>query len=104
MTEHFCEHSFNLEEYAHIPGDPCRFCGAPDPFAMWRTMRAKRKPIKSWAVIDVDGEEFISAKTILFSAAGDIGRAKRLAKAEAAYINEDEGPGTVTIELRALEG
>ena len=58
--------------------------------------------LKSWAVIDRNGEEFISAKSIFFSAAKDTRRAKHLAQVEADYINDDEGLGTVTVELRPV--
>ena len=54
---------------------------------------------KSWAVIDDNGEEFISAVTILFSAAGDVARAKRIARSNLKMI---EGGDDFTIELRPV--
>jgi|TARA_R100000656_G_scaffold124929_2_gene104450 hypothetical protein len=77
------------------------------------------KQLKSWAVIDRNGEQFISAKSIYFSATGNLAspglsrptgssatsnlrRAWLLAKSEADHINDDEGIGTVTVELRPV--
>ena len=54
---------------------------------------------KSWAVIDDDGEEYISAVTILFSAAGDVARAKRIAQRDLKMI---EGGDDFKIELRPV--
>ena len=58
---------------------------------------------KSWAVIDDDGKEFISAVTILFSAAGDVARAKRIAQSNLKMIaDEFEGGDDFKIELRPV--
>jgi hypothetical protein len=54
---------------------------------------------RSWAVIDDNGEEFISAVTILFSAAGDVARAKRIAQRDLKMI---EGGDDFKIELRSV--
>ena len=54
---------------------------------------------KSWAVIDDNEEEYISAVTILFSAAGDVARAKRIAQRDLKMI---EGGDDFKIELRPV--
>ena len=56
---------------------------------------------KSWAVVDDNDEEFISAWAILFSAAGDVARAKRIAKSNLKMI---EGGDNFKIELRMVGG
>ena len=54
---------------------------------------------QSWAVIDCNGEEFLSAEGILFSAAGDVARAKRMAIKEAKSFTDYDG-SKFTIEKR----
>ena len=56
---------------------------------------------ESWAVIDCNGEEFITAKTILFEAGGDVARAKRIAKKEAKGFTDDDG-SWFTVEKRKV--
>ena len=46
---------------------------------------------KSWAVMDDNGEEYISAVTILFSAAGDVARAKRIARSDVNSVGQQCG-------------
>ena len=65
---------------------------------------------KSWAVVDDNDEEFISAWAILFSAAGDVARAKRIAQANLKELRRDmerqmiEGGDHFKIELRMVGG
>ena len=54
---------------------------------------------KSWAVMDDNGEEYISAVTILMSAAGDLARAKRIARSNVKMIEDGDD---FTIELRPV--
>ena len=54
---------------------------------------------QSWAVIDENGDEFISAKTILYYAGGDVNRAKRVAVKDADIYNDD-GYGVFKVKKR----
>ena len=54
---------------------------------------------KSWAVMDDNGEEYISAVTILMSAAGDLARAKRIARSNVKMIEDGDD---FTIERRPV--
>mgnify|MGYP003142663060 CR=1 FL=1 len=59
---------------------------------------------QSWAIIDENGDEYISASTILFEAAGDVHRAKRIADREARQFRKDHALDghkiTFTVEKR----
>jgi len=61
---------------------------------------------QSWAIIDENGDQYISASAILFEAAGDVQRAKRIAKRDARrFENEsvvDGHKNIFTIELRDI--
>ena len=63
--------------------------------------RNGKKITESWAVIDCNGEEFLSAAGILFEAAGDVTRAKRIAIRSAKEITDDDG-SKFTIEKREV--
>ena len=43
---------------------------------------------ESWAIIDENGDQYIRASTILFEAAGDVDRAKSIAKKLARRFND----------------
>jgi hypothetical protein len=59
------------------------------------------KNVKSWAVIDENGDEYISAATVLFEAAGDVSRAKYAAKRLAKWFGDEvNGKSTFTIAKR----
>lgn len=60
-----------------------------------------KKITESWAVIDCNGEEFITAANILFSAAGNVARAKRMAIKEAKGFTDYDG-SWFTIEKREV--
>ena len=45
---------------------------------------------ESWAIIDENGDQYIRASTILFEAAGDVDRAKSIAKKLARRFNDDK--------------
>ena len=59
---------------------------------------------QSWAIIDENGDQYICASTILFEAAGDVDRAKRIAKRDARWFEDesvvDGHKSTFTVELR----
>ena len=56
---------------------------------------------QSWAIIDENGDQYISASTILFEAAGDVDRAKRIAKKHARWFEDEvDCKSTFTIAKR----
>lgn len=57
---------------------------------------------QSWAIIDCNGDEFVSASTILFEAMGDVARAKRIAIRDAKQMAENEVNCEFTIEKREV--
>lgn len=58
--------------------------------------------MKSWAIVDCNGEEFVSASCILFAARGDVARAKRIAVRDAKQMAENEVNSEFTIEKREV--
>ena len=63
--------------------------------------RNGKKITESWAVIDCNCEEFLSAEGLLWEARGDVARAKRYAIRSAKEITDDDG-SKFTIEKREV--